>query len=82
MGADQIRLPLQGSAANEVITVNDLEDYTRFRNLISGKKKVAILGAGLIGCEFANDLALGSYEVDALTWLHSYWVAYYLLLQP
>lgn len=63
LGADQIRLPLQGSAANEVITVNDLEDYARFRTAIEGKKKVAILGAGLIGCEFANDLVLGGYEV-------------------
>ena len=66
LGADQIRLPLQGSAANEVITVNDLEDYARFRNAINGKKKVAILGAGLIGCEFANDLVLGGYEVDVI----------------
>jgi rubredoxin-NAD+ reductase len=66
LGADQIRLPLQGSAANEVITVNDLEDYARFRNAISGKKKIAILGAGLIGCEFANDLVLGGYEVDVI----------------
>ena len=66
LGADQIRLPLQGSAANEVITVNDLEDYARFRSAISGKKKVAILGAGLIGCEFANDLILGGYEVDVI----------------
>jgi rubredoxin-NAD+ reductase len=66
LGADQIRLPLQGSAANEVITVNDLEDYARFRTAISGKKKVAILGAGLIGCEFANDLVLGGYAVDVI----------------
>ena len=66
LGADQIRLPLQGSAANEVITVNDLEDYARFRNAITGKKKIAILGAGLIGCEFANDLVLGGYEVDVI----------------
>ena len=66
LGADQIRLPLQGSAANEVITVNDLEDYARFRDALSGKKKVAILGAGLIGCEFANDLILGGYEVDVI----------------
>ncbi|QWE09189.1 NAD(P)/FAD-dependent oxidoreductase [Polynucleobacter ibericus] len=66
LGADQIRLPLQGNAANEVITVNDLEDYDRFRNAITGKKKVAILGAGLIGCEFANDLVLGGYEVDVI----------------
>lgn len=66
LGADQIRLPLQGNAANEVLTVNDLEDYAKFRNAINGKKKVAILGAGLIGCEFANDLVLGGYEVDVI----------------
>jgi len=66
LGADQIRLPLQGNAAHEVLTVNDLEDYAKFRNAISGKKKVAILGAGLIGCEFANDLVLGNYEVDVI----------------
>jgi rubredoxin-NAD+ reductase len=50
LGADQIRLPLQGNAANEVMTVNDLEDYAHFRKAIVDKKKVAILGAGLIGC--------------------------------
>lgn len=66
LGADQIRLPLKGSAAHEVLTVNNLEDYAAFRVAISGKKKVAILGAGLIGCEFANDLTLGSYEVSVI----------------
>ena len=66
LGADQIRLALQGNAANEVLTVNDLEDYAKFREAIAGKKKIAILGAGLIGCEFANDLVLGSYEVDVI----------------
>ena len=66
LGADQIHLPLQGNAANEVITVNDLEAYAQFRKSIEGKKRIAILGAGLIGCEFANDLILGSYEVDVI----------------
>jgi len=66
LGADQIRLPLQGNAAKEVITVNDLEEYAQFRQAIEGKKRIAILGAGLIGCEFANDLVLGSYEVDVI----------------
>lgn len=66
LGADQIRLPLEGTAASEVLTVNDLEDYAKFRQAIAGKKKVTILGAGLIGCEFANDLVLGSYEVDVI----------------
>ena len=66
LGADQIRLPLKGNAANEVVTVNDLEDYAQFRKTIEGKKRITILGAGLIGCEFANDLVLGSYEVDVI----------------
>jgi rubredoxin-NAD+ reductase len=66
LGADQIRLPLKGNSAHEVITVNDLEDYAQFRKTIEGKKRIAILGAGLIGCEFANDLVLGSYEVDVI----------------
>ena len=66
LGADQIQIPLEGNAASEVLTVNDLEDYERFRRALAGKKSVAILGAGLIGCEFANDLVLGGYEVDVI----------------
>ncbi len=66
LGADQIDIRLQGTAANQVMTVNDLEDYARFRGAIDGRKRVAILGAGLIGCEFANDLTLGGYSVDVI----------------
>ena len=55
-GADPIRLPLGGDAADEVMSVNDLEDYARFAERLVGAERVAILGAGLIGCEFANDL--------------------------
>jgi rubredoxin---NAD+ reductase len=56
LGADPIRLPLQGDAADTVLSVNDLDDYARFAERLAGVKRVAILGAGLIGCEFANDL--------------------------
>jgi rubredoxin-NAD+ reductase len=56
LGADPIRLPLEGDGACEVLSVNDLDDYARFADRIEGAKTVAILGAGLIGCEFANDL--------------------------
>lgn len=56
LGADPIRLPLQGDAAADVLSVNDLDDYARFAERLEGAKTVAILGAGLIGCEFANDL--------------------------
>jgi rubredoxin---NAD+ reductase len=56
LGADPIRLPLAGDGADAVLSVNDLDDYARFAERLEGVKSVAVLGAGLIGCEFANDL--------------------------
>ena len=47
-----------------VLSVNNLADYARFRTYLEGKRRVAILGAGLIGCEFANDLLAAKYHVD------------------
>ncbi len=63
LGADPIRLPLKGDAADEVLSVNDLNDYARFREAIGESARVVVLGAGLIGCEFANDLRGAGYEV-------------------
>jgi len=56
LGADATRPPLQGEGAEAVVSVNDLNDYAHFSDALAGAKTVAILGAGLIGCEFANDL--------------------------
>lgn len=64
VGAHPIRLALAGDGAEEVLSVNSLADYARFRERLDGKKRIAILGGGLIGCEFANDLCLGGYAVD------------------
>lgn len=66
LGADPIRLPLEGDAADEVMSVNDLRDYARFRESIEGRKHIALIGAGLIGCEFANDLAGAGYRVSVI----------------
>ncbi|MGH8387816.1 MAG: NAD(P)/FAD-dependent oxidoreductase [Pseudomonas sp.] len=63
-GAETIRVPIEGDAADCVFPINDLEDYARFRVAAAGKRRVLLLGAGLIGCEFANDLSLGGYEVQ------------------
>lgn len=63
-GASQIPAGLAGDGGREVISVNSLADYARFRERLEGKHRVAIVGAGLIGCEFANDLALGGFGVD------------------
>ena len=66
LGADVIRLPMEGDAASAVMSINDLADYTHFRQIISGAKRVAIIGAGLIGCEFANDLRNAGMAVDVI----------------
>lgn len=66
MGADPIRLSLQGDGAEAVLSVNDLDEYGRFRAEIAGKHEIAIFGAGLIGCEFANDLTDAGYAVRVI----------------
>lgn len=66
LGADPIRIPLEGDGADDVRSVNDLDDYARFRETIEGARHVTILGAGLIGCEFANDLKASGREVDLI----------------
>jgi rubredoxin-NAD+ reductase len=66
LGADPIRLPLEGDAAGEVLSVNDLGDYLHFREKAEGRRRIVILGAGLIGCEFANDLRGAGFEVEVI----------------
>lgn len=66
LGADPFTPGLHGDAAADVISVNDLDDYERFRQAIDGRRRIAILGGGLIGCEFANDLAGKGYQVDVV----------------
>ncbi|MBV4468710.1 NAD(P)/FAD-dependent oxidoreductase [Pseudomonas siliginis] len=63
-GAETVRVPIEGDGAELVFPINDLEGYARFRAAATGKRRVLVLGAGLIGCEFANDLILGGYEVQ------------------
>jgi len=63
-GAEVIRVPVEGDAQDAIFPINDLEDYARFRAASAGKRRVLLLGAGLIGCEFANDLSAGGFQVE------------------
>lgn len=69
IGARQNPPKLQGSGAASVMTINDLTDYARFRNAVSRENPapIVLLGAGLIGCEFANDLAGAGFKVHVVT---------------
>ncbi|WP_246218926.1 FAD-dependent oxidoreductase [Pseudomonas izuensis] len=64
-GAQPIRLPIEGETA-AMLSVNNLQDYHGFRERLTGVQRVAILGDGLIGCEFANDLAHNGFSVDVI----------------
>ncbi|WPC07134.1 FAD-dependent oxidoreductase [Pseudomonas benzenivorans] len=64
-GAAPIRLPIEGDGA-ALLSVNNLHDYRSFRERLVGVRRVAILGDGLIGCEFANDLAASGFAVSVI----------------
>jgi rubredoxin-NAD+ reductase len=64
LGADPIHLSLPGGGAGRVMAVNDLADYARFRQNVAGARRILIMGAGLIGCEFADDLQHAGIGVD------------------
>lgn len=65
-GAHSIRLKVSGNATNDILTVNDLDDYRRFRDRLVEAGSVAIIGAGLVGCEFASDLAACHHPVHII----------------
>lgn len=63
-GASPIKIPFEGDAADQILSVNSLQDYRVFRQAQVPNKRVLIIGAGLIGCEFANDLSTVSSRID------------------
>ena len=70
-GAQPIRVPVQGDAADAVMSINSLDDFAAFHAHLQAAalaaaaplREVLIMGAGLIGCEFANDLAQAGMRV-------------------
>ena len=60
-GAVPIRPPIAGDAAHRAICVNQLGHYERFRRELPEGGTVLIMGAGLVGTEFANDLATSGF---------------------
>lgn len=68
VGANPVRLAISGDASDDIHVVNNLSDYKTFRSNLAARedKRVVILGAGLIGCEFANDLQNTEHQVTVI----------------
>lgn len=69
-GARPVRPPIAGTAAHRAISVNQLDDYAQFRKELTDGARVLVMGAGLVGTEFANDLICTGYRpivVDMLS---------------
>lgn len=66
LGATPRQLPLEGDAADKVISVNDLTAYRAFRQQLEDKQQIAVIGPGLVGCEFANDLLRSGHRVQVI----------------
>ncbi len=68
VGANPIRLAIAGDGSNDIQVVNNLDDYKAFRAELEKRadKRVVILGAGLIGCEFANDLQHTGHQATVI----------------
>lgn len=65
-GASALTPPLPAAALAISQPINDLADYQRFLQRCQGKKNICILGAGLVGIEYANDLASAGFQVSVI----------------
>lgn len=68
VGSKPIILPEFLQLKQKIYQVNTLNDYQIFREACekNTSKCVTIIGAGLVGCEFANDLINGGFQVDLI----------------
>jgi rubredoxin---NAD+ reductase len=69
MGATPFRPVIEGDAAHRAISVNQLEHYANFREQLTVSAHVLIMGSGLVGTEFANDLITNGYQVSVVDML-------------
>ncbi|MBZ9539675.1 FAD-dependent oxidoreductase [Modicisalibacter tunisiensis] len=64
--APQPPFAIDAALAGRVFTINDLDDYRAFHAALTAlgrPARVAVIGAGLVGCEYANDLVAGGHAV-------------------
>jgi rubredoxin-NAD+ reductase len=68
LGSKPVILPEFLPFPQKIYQVNNLTDYKIFRKALENNsaRPVIIVGAGLVGCEFANDLIQGGFQVNLI----------------
>ncbi|BAK77757.1 nitric oxide reductase FlRd-NAD(+) reductase [Pseudogulbenkiania sp. NH8B] len=57
VGAEPFVPPVGGDAAQDILTLNNLEQYRRYLDRLNRSEHVLVIGGGLIGTEIAHDIA-------------------------
>ncbi len=65
-GASPVKPPIPGIDSKKIFTVRNLEDADLIKNAAQGAKRAAIIGAGYIGLEMAENLAHAGIEVSVI----------------
>ena len=51
---------------SNLYTIDQIEDYTIFKENVKENDRIAVVGAGLIGCEVADNLSKNNYNVTII----------------
>lgn len=57
---------IDADARPYIQSINDLSEFHQFQKKIDKDTSIAVVGGGLIGCEYANDLSAAGYKVTLL----------------
>ncbi len=63
----RLALDVPDTLTGRFFSVNDLDDYRGLHEALASRSaRVAVIGAGLVGCEFANDLHAAGHQVTLI----------------
>lgn len=63
VGAEAWIPPVSGNATGDIITLNSLQEYQQSQDRLATSQRILLIGAGLIGCELANDFLQAGKQV-------------------
>ena len=63
-GSQCVSTYIPSDGYTQIYQINNLTDYQQFRAAFTQRSRILIIGGGLAGCEFANDLVAKGYQVS------------------